>query len=77
MAVGYVESRLEVGDASQEVARRLGMAPHDGPLLLVQRSLLVEDGVRHDHLADVVQERASSDVHEVFLGHAHAPAQLQ
>ena len=45
---------LEKGDAGQHLITEFGMAPHNGPFLLGQRTGLAQDGVGHADLADIM-----------------------
>ena len=46
------------------------MRAHHRPLGVIERTRLVEDVIGHDHLADVVQQRAPAHVRELVCGHA-------
>ncbi len=49
-------------DPAQDLQRRERVPAHLGPLLVVERSPLVEDPVRHAQLADVVQQPGPVEV---------------
>ena len=51
------------------------MLPHFLPLVRGERAGFEEDGVRDAHLADVVQERAAPDLHDLFGREAEVGAQ--
>ena len=43
------------------------MGLHDDPFLVVERTLLLEDPVRHADLADIVHGRGGFDAFHLFL----------
>ena len=60
-------------DAFENAVTDLRMLAHLGPFRVRQRPRLEQDAVGHADLADVVQQRATPDVLERFLGDAHLP----
>ncbi len=72
MAVGNVERGLQEFDGRKQFVGVIGVFAHDDPFIGGKRAGFEQNSVGHAHLADVVEQRASLDVHQVLGVHPQA-----
>ncbi len=58
VAVDHVHCAFEEGDFGKQIISKLRVLAHDSPFVVVERAGLVEDGIRHGHFANIVQQHA-------------------
>ncbi len=59
MGAGNRRQFVILRNAGQDFARQAGVLLHDGTFCLVQLAGLVQDGIGHTQLAEVVQQRGT------------------
>src|SRR3954447_1415298 len=54
----------------------VGMFAHDEPFFRSERSGLEQNSIRDTHLANIVQQRTTTDMNQFALGHSQKPGKL-
>ena len=76
VGVGDIQRRAQEGNGGEQLEGVHRVLLHHLPLLRRQRPRLVQNLVRDAHLADIVQQRAAADMHQVIPAHPHGPRHL-
>ncbi len=76
VAIGDVQRHAQVGDRREQIVGEGRVLAHDRPLVVGERAGLEQNAVGDAHLADIVEQGAAPDMHQLGLANAHVPGQL-
>ena len=76
VGTGNVQSCAQVTDRGEHFVGKDGVFFHDNPFSVGQSFVFEQNLVRNTHLADVVQQRAPADLHQLRVTQAEQSSQL-
>ena len=71
VTIRYVHCRTKVGNGRKQFIGIDGMFTHDYPFLFCKRSRLLQYIVGDAYLANVMEERASTNMNEMLFWYVH------